>query len=590
MKATYPITAVIDAKASAERFDCLLGLARQHFGVSTILITLISANQLWSRSYDGCSFKDATCDFSLHARSILGEKMLVIPDTLDDKRFKEHPAPIDNPDTRFYAGCPLAGASGNRLGVFCLVDTQPRMLTDEQTKALQNFAQLATAAIERDIAQAALKCDVAALLESEERMALAIAGSNTGIWDRNVQTNEIYYSSGWKAILGYEADEITNLIDDSYQRVHPDDLAYVQATMQAHFDQKTPNYEVEHRLRCKDGSYIWVSSRGKVVSRDGHGQALRMIGTTTDITAMRAMSEKLQQTVDLITNLTNEVPGLVFQYRLLPGGASFFSYASADIREIYEVEPEQVAASAAVLDEIIHPDDLCAYHASLVASATHLTRWHLEYRVQLPRQGLRWRQGDARPQRLKNGGTLWHGFITDVTERKRADAKLREFASTDFLTRLPNRRHFMVQIEAELMRIQRNNSKPAAVLMFDLDHFKSINDKWGHAIGDSALRHFTTVLRNQLRKTDLAGRVGGEEFAVMLPAADLVEAMAFARRLQHKIAATPLREAGQKIEITVSVGIAAMTANDHSASSAISRSDQALYHAKSSGRNRIVCH
>lgn len=589
MKATQPSTASIDVEASSERFDCLLRLAGRHFGVSTILIVLINANRLWFRSYDGLSFKEVTCDFSLHARNILDEKILLVSDTLDDERFKKHSTPIEIPGIRFYAGCLLTTSAGNKLGAFCLVDTQPRELSGEQIEALQDFAHLATATIERDIAEAALKSKVAALHESEERMALAIAGSDTGIWDRNVQTNEIHYSTGWKAILGFTDDEITSLINDSYQRVHPDDLAYVQATMQAHFDQKTPSYEVEHRLRCKDGSYIWVSSRGKVVSRDRHGQALRLIGTTTDITTMRAISEQLQQNVDLITNLTNEVPGLVFQYRLLPCGASFFSYASADIKGIYELEPEQVAVSAAVMDEIIHPDDLRAYHDSLAASAANLTPWHLEYRVRLPRQGLRWRLGDARPQRLEDGGTLWHGFITDVTERKRTDAELRKLASTDFLTLLPNRRHFMAQIETELKRIQRNNIKPAAVLMFDLDHFKSINDKWGHATGDSALRHFADVLRNQLRKADLAGRVGGEEFAVMLHAADLYEATAFARRLQRQIAATPLLEAGQPIKITASVGIAAMTAADSSANTALSRSDQALYHAKSSGRNRIIC-
>ena len=126
-------------------------------------------------------------------------------------------------------------------------------------------------------------------------MALAIEGSGTGLWDRNVVTGEIRYSPGWKAILGYRAHELSSRIEEAYTRVHPDDLAYVQAAMQSHFDGQSETYEVEHRLRCKDGSWKWVLSRGKVVARDAAGRALRMVGTTTDITATRGLAERLRK-------------------------------------------------------------------------------------------------------------------------------------------------------------------------------------------------------------------------------------------------------------------------------------------------------
>lgn len=126
-------------------------------------------------------------------------------------------------------------------------------------------------------------------------MALAIEGSGTGLWDRDVVTGDIRYSPGWKAILGYRADELSDRIEQAYQRVHPDDLPYVQATMQAHFDGQTPTYEVEHRLHCKDGTWKWVLSRGRVVARDAAGRALRMVGTTTDITATRSLADRLRR-------------------------------------------------------------------------------------------------------------------------------------------------------------------------------------------------------------------------------------------------------------------------------------------------------
>lgn len=420
-----------------------------------------------------------------------------------------------------------------------------------------------------------------------ERLALAIEGSGTGIWDRNVQTDEIYYSTDWKAMLGFKEDEVSGRMAESYTRVHPDDIAYVKRTIQDHFDRKTPYYEVEHRLRCKDGSYKWVCSRGKVVSRDSEGNPLRMVGTTTDVTSMHEISEQLHNTVQLLTSLTNEVPGLVFQYHLQPDGRGRFSYASAGIEDIYELSPLDVADSAAVLDRLIHPEDLYSYHASLRTSAACLAPWHCEYRVILPRQGLRWRQGDAKPQRLDDGSTLWHGFITDITARKNIEAELHKFATTDFLTQLANRRHFMVQVEAELARLRHDKSRPAAILMIDLDHFKAINDRWGHALGDKALRHFSAVLSNHLRETDVAGRIGGEEFAVMLRAAGFTQAESFAQRLQRHLRGSPLIEDGQHVDMTVSVGISVMSPDDATADDSIFRSDRALYQAKDRGRDRI---
>jgi diguanylate cyclase (GGDEF)-like protein/PAS domain S-box-containing protein len=571
---------------SDRRLHGLVRLAKLHFGVGMVLIALHDEDGQQVCAYDGITADTASQALSLCTQQ---SQTLIVPDARLDPRLQTHALVTGALQLRFYAECPIVTAGGQRIGVFCVFDTQLRH-TDEQAPAfLYELAQLAAVAFERDVAIEQLSDEELAARESEQRMTLAIAGSGTGIWDRNVRGNEIYYSSGWKALLGYAEHEISNKIEEAYRRVHPDDLAYVQATMQAHFDGKTPSYEVEHRLLCKDGSYKWVCSRGKAVSFDEQGRALRMIGTTTDISALRTMSEQLRRTADLITNLTNEVPGLVFQYQRRTDGTAFFSYVSAGVRDIYELKPEQLLENAGMLDRLLYPDDRATYHASFDVSAACLSPWHLEYRVQLPEQGLRWRQGDARPQKLEDGSIVWHGFITDITARKRIEAELQEFATTDFLTQLPNRRHFMVQIEAELARIRRHRGKSAAVLTCDLDHFKNINDQWGHAVGDLVLKHFAAILHKQLRKTDFAGRIGGEEFAIVLHGAATAEALVFARRFQQRIAETPLMAGSHCIPFTTSIGIAIMQEGDASVDLALSASDRALYCAKEGGRNRIEC-
>ncbi|MES2262888.1 MAG: CHASE domain-containing protein [Pseudomonadota bacterium] len=175
----------------------------------------------------------------------------------------------------------------------------------------------------------------------------------------------------------------------------------------------------------------------------------------------------------------------------------------------------------------------------------------------------------------------------DITERKRMNDELLLLATTDFLTGLPNRREFMARLDDEQARLQRDIGGCAAVLMLDLDHFKRINDEYGHAVGDLVLRHLATLMRDSQRKIDMLGRVGGEEFAVLLPGADLDAAAVFAERLRQRIADTPQQADGRSFTVTVSIGIAAMSAADSGGDAALSRADKALYRAKHGGRNRV---
>ncbi len=424
-------------------------------------------------------------------------------------------------------------------------------------------------------------------MSDTDSLLLAISTSRTGVWDRDVRSGRIVYSAAWKAMLGYAEHEIGDSIHDSYTRVHPDDLDGVQATITAHFQNQTPVYEVEHRLRCKDGSYKWVLSRGKVVARDASGEPLRMTGITTDISDTVALSDSLRRSAELLTHLTDEVPGLVYQYHLWPDGRATFTYASAGIGAIYGTTPQLAAQDAAHAESVIHPEDLEHYRSSLAVSAATLERWQLEFRVILPELGLRWREAEARPRRLDDGSTVWHGFIADISGHKELEQQLKDAAATDFLTGLPNRRHIMARMEQELARVRRDPLALSAVLMFDLDYFKQVNDQYGHATGDEVLKYFANILLLELRKVDSVGRIGGEEFAILLSGADLEDGAKFAERVRRRLHTDPMRLGASCLPVTVSIGVASMLADDKNADSALSRADAALYRAKQLGRNRV---
>jgi diguanylate cyclase (GGDEF)-like protein/PAS domain S-box-containing protein len=138
----------------------------------------------------------------------------------------------------------------------------------------------------------------------------------------------------------------------------------------------------------------------------------------------------IQAQHDLLSNLTSQIPGVIYQYQLFPDGRSCFPYASAGLREIYELTPDQVQRDASAVFERIHPADIDKVSASIQESARTLQPWQLRYRVNLPRQGLRWLDGFARPEQLADGSVLWHGFITDSTVRVQLEHEAHASAET----------------------------------------------------------------------------------------------------------------------------------------------------------------
>jgi diguanylate cyclase (GGDEF)-like protein/PAS domain S-box-containing protein len=175
----------------------------------------------------------------------------------------------------------------------------------------------------------------------------------------------------------------------------------------------------------------------------------------------------------------------------------------------------------------------------------------------------------------------------DISERKQLERELKRRAQTDVLTGLNNRRHFYELAEQELARARRYG-KPLAMLMLDVDHFKQVNDIYGHHAGDAALRKLSEVCIATLREIDIIGRYGGEEFVVLLPETDSLRALEAAERLRHALAEADVPLAGgDLLRFTVSIGVTNLAATDADLDSVLKRVDKGLYEAKNSGRNRV---
>ncbi|HYF62033.1 MAG TPA: diguanylate cyclase, partial [Herpetosiphonaceae bacterium] len=194
---------------------------------------------------------------------------------------------------------------------------------------------------------------------------------------------------------------------------------------------------------------------------------------------------------------------------------------------------------------------------------------------------------DAITERDAEIGMIFAAQAGVAIANARLFGEVQRLAVTDGLTEVNNRRHFFELADREWLRTRRYDH-PLSAMMLDVDHFKRVNDTYGHATGDSVLRTVAQLCRASLRDTDFLGRYGGEEFAIMLPDTDLSAAHATAERLRELIAATPIHTDKGDLQITVSIGVASITVDMPSVATLLDRADRGLYIAKETGRNRVV--
>ena len=251
---------------------------------------------------------------------------------------------------------------------------------------------------------------------------------------------------------------------------------------------------------------------------------------------------------------------------------------------------EEIQQTTQQWTDFIYPEDRDRAWKSISdvlegRSATH----KLEYRMLHKDGGIRWilDQAKVMQRSLDGKATRMCGTHTDITDRKRLEMELQRQAHTDYLTGVSNRRYFMEQAEHELERAERYGHA-LSIFMIDIDHFKKINDRYGHKVGDSVIMKLTAVCQEALRSVDILGRIGGEEFAILLPETAGKEATEIAERLRISIenAKVSLDE-GLPIRFTISIGVASFVSRDENIDELLSLADRALYEAKNSGRNKV---
>lgn len=423
--------------------------------------------------------------------------------------------------------------------------------------------------------------------KQKERLNLIIEGTNIGTWEWNVQSGKIIVNKTWIEMLGYKMKKYSpENIDDWKKLVHPDDLEKSQDALDKHFTGKEEMYSAELRMKHKNGSWIWVLDRGKVVSWTDEGEPLRMFGSHTEITERKKANQQVKETKELLENLADQAPGVLYQFRMFPDGSYCFPYASKGIYDIYEVEAEEIKEDGRKAFESVHPDDFGDFMKSIYDSFENMTVWHSQHRVILSDKGVRWMEGSSTPEKLEDGSVLWHGNIRDITERKRQEEKIKKLTYRDSLTGLYNRRFF----EEELKRLDTKRQLPISIIMADVNGLKIINDSYGHQKGDEVLEKTADILKSSLREEDILARQGGDEFAVLLPKTSKKECSKILSRIKKKT--KKVKDNKLQVPVSVAVGMAVKNEMSEDINEVYQKADDAMYKNKLSAsrstKSRVV--
>ena len=431
----------------------------------------------------------------------------------------------------------------------------------------------------------------AALQESEERFKLSMDATNDGLWDWNIKTGEVYFSPGYYRMLGYEVG--ASPMDDGAWRnlVHPEDLGRVLQVNTNCIEGLCEQFEVEYRLKAENGEWRWILVRGKSIVRDERKRAIRLLGTIMDITE-RKQAEEAQN--KLLNTLQTHQIELQMQNEELQQTHLELNAARAKYYDLYDLAPTgymTINAAGMILEANLSAANLLGV-PKLELGKQPLTRFiytedrdiHYlhqkrlfdtrapqvcELRMVGKAGALHWVRLEAKLAQNSDETPVYWETLSDITERKLAEEQLGYKSTHDALTDIYNRAYF----EGELARLELSREFPISIIMADVDLLKVTNDTRGHAAGDKMIQQAANALRAVFREADVLARIGGDEFAVLLPGTDSASAEQMLARVQEWLA----KYNAESIDFPVQLSLGSATAEINNLAEAFTLADRRMY-------------
>jgi diguanylate cyclase (GGDEF)-like protein/PAS domain S-box-containing protein len=430
----------------------------------------------------------------------------------------------------------------------------------------------------------ALERNTEALRTSRERFDLAVKGTNDGIWDWDLESGRLYLSPRVGEMLGLPRKDLPGLFTAWLGLIHPDDRERLRQALDAHLERREP-FACEVRVGTRGGGWRWLLSRGQAV-RDERGQAVRMVGSHTDITDRKQSEEVLfqekeraQVTLGSIADgvITTGMEGQVEYLNPVAQHLTGWSAHQAQGQPLAQViQLEREADGMPLPDpvaQVLSEERPVQALEHTVLTNVRGERFTIEHSVAPIRD-----RGD----RVIGAVVVLH----NTTEQRALMRRLAHQASHDALTGLPNRYAFDTRLRRALADAEGGQARHV-VCYLDLDQFKVVNDTAGHAAGDEMLRQVAQHLRSRVRAGDTLARLGGDEFGLLLERCPLDKALQIAENLRQAIKAFRFAWERHTFSLGVSIGLAPIPASGTTPAEVLSAVDQACYIAKAKGRDRL---
>ncbi|MFP3342277.1 diguanylate cyclase [Halomonas sp. SIMBA_159] len=381
-------------------------------------------------------------------------------------------------------------------------------------------------------------------------------------------------------LFGIRVDEALDDAQALLANIHPGDRdAVIESSLES-ARTLTP-WKQEFRMFHRNGEMLWVEANDHP-HREPDGSIV-WTGYANDITQRKALESALKSSEQRFRQLVEQANDII--YTLSADGT--MTYISPNWPRILGHEVHEVLGRN--MSFVLHPEDLEACRR-YIAKVYHTAEPQglIEYRVKHANGEWRWHFTNGAPLVDEQGNvTSFLGISHDITPRREMEQRVLHLAQHDTLTDLPNRAMFFDELGRALAKALRKNGQ-LALLFIDLDHFKPVNDRWGHGVGDQLLKEAAQRMRLRLRGTDMVGRIGGDEFVALLDGpVTKEEALAVAQQLCHALA-EPFALTVADVCVSASIGVALFPLHAGEEATLIHCADQAMYQAKAEGRNRAV--